>query len=102
MNNIISDETIEYVGILAKLELDQNEKEMLEHIVLQMEKERGLDRSAAIADMRFSFISKVCQATVRKPVESRERQRSERLDRILTGKYTAIPLFIAIMGLVID
>ncbi|MBQ1459351.1 MAG: ferrous iron transport protein B [Oscillospiraceae bacterium] len=86
--------------VARQLMLDQNETEMVEHIILQMETERGLDRSAAIADMRFSFISKVCQATVRKPVESRERQRSERLDRILTGKYTAIPAFIAIMGLV--
>ena len=86
--------------VARQLMLDQNETEMVEHIILQMETERGLDRSAAIADMRFSFISKVCQATVRKPVESRERQRSEQLDRILTGKYTAIPAFIAIMGLV--
>jgi len=86
--------------VARQLMLDQNETEMVEHIILQMETERGLDRSAAIADMRFSFISKVCQATVRKPVESRERQRSERLDLILTGKYTAIPAFIAIMGLV--
>lgn len=83
--------------ILEKLELDQNEKEMLEHIVLQMEKERGLDRSAAMADMRFSFIEKVCEANVVKPQESRERIRSEKIDRVLTGKYTAIPCFIAIM-----
>ena len=86
--------------ILEQLELDQNEKEMLEHIVLQLEKERGLDRSAAIADMRFSFISKVCSQCVTKPRESREHIRSERMDRILTGKYTAIPLFIGIMALV--
>ena len=80
--------------------LDRNEKEAIEHIVLQMETERGLDRSAAIADMRFSFIEKVCAGTVKKPHESRERVRSEKLDRILTGKYTAIPVFIGIMALV--
>lgn len=80
--------------------MDQNEKEMLEHIVVQMEKERGLDRSAAIADMRFSFIEKICEATVVKPKESKERIRSEKIDRVLTGKYTAIPLFILIMGTV--
>ncbi len=86
--------------ILQKLNLEQNEKEMLEHIVLQMEKERGLDASAAIADMRFSFIRKVCRQSVIKPRESREHIRSQKLDRILTGKYTAIPVFILIMGLV--
>ena len=86
--------------ILAKLELDQNEKEMLEHIILQMETERGLDRSAAIADMRFDYIEKVCRACVIKPRESREHKRSERIDSILTGKYTAIPMFILIMGMV--
>jgi len=86
--------------IEEQLRLEPNEAEMVEHIILQMEKERGLDRSAAIADMRFSFIHKVCDSTVRKPRESRERLRSERLDRILTGKYTAIPAFIGIMGLV--
>ena len=86
--------------ILSKLELDQNEKEMLEHIILQMETERGLDRSAAIADMRFDYIEKVCRSCVIKPRESREHKRSERIDRILTGKYTAIPMFIGIMGLV--
>ena len=83
-----------------QLDLDQNEMEMLDHIVLQMEKERGLDRSAAIADMRFAFIRKVCDACVIKPRESREHIRSERIDRVLTGKHTAIPLFILIMGLV--
>ena len=83
--------------ILDQLALDQNEKEMLEHIVLQMEKERGLDRNAAIADMRFSFIEKVCQQTVVKPRESKEHIRSQKIDRILTGKYTAIPCFIGIM-----
>ncbi len=86
--------------ILSQLALDQNEREMLEHIVLQMETERGLDRSAAIADMRFSFIGRVCAETVKKPRESRERIRSERIDRVLTGRYTAIPMFIGIMGLV--
>ena len=86
--------------ILNQLNLDQNEKEMLEHIVLQMEKERELDRSAAIADMRFSFIQKLCEKTVVKPKESKERIRSEKIDRILTGKYTAIPCFIGIMMLV--
>ena len=86
--------------ILEKLLLDENEREMLEHITLQMEKERGLDRSAAMADMRFSFIMKVCGSCVRKPKESREHIRSRRIDRIVTGKYTAIPLFIAVMGLV--
>ena len=86
--------------ILSQLMLDDNEKEMVEHIVLQMETERGLDRSAAIADMRFAYIQKVCQRTVKKPRESKERIRSEKIDRILTGKYTAIPMFIGIMGLV--
>ena len=86
--------------VIRSLGLDQNEKETIEHIVLQMENERGLDRSAAIADMRFAFIQKVTEQTVRKPHESRERQRSERIDRILTGKWTAIPAFIAIMGIV--
>ena len=84
--------------IIDQLALDQNELEMLEHIVLQMEKERGLDRSAAMADMRFAFIQKVCEACVVKPHESREHLRSQRIDRILTGKYTAIPVFIAVMG----
>lgn len=83
-----------------KLCLDQNEKETLEHIICQMERERGLDRSAAIADMRFSFIEKVCQETVVKPKESREHARSVKIDRVLTGKYTAIPAFIGIMALV--
>ena len=87
-------------AILEQLELDQNEKEMLEHIVLQMETERGLDRAAAIAEMRFEYIGKVCAACVIKPHESKEHIRSEKLDRILTGRYTAIPFFIGIMGLV--
>ncbi len=86
--------------IMDSLELDQNEIEMIEHIVLQMEKERGLDRSAAMADMRFKFIYDVCDQAVVKPKESRERIRSEKIDKILTGKYTAIPCFIVIMGLV--
>ena len=86
--------------VLDRLNLDQNEKETLEHIITQMEKERGLDRAAAIADMRFSFIQKVCGATVVKPKESREHARSVAIDRGLTGKYTAIPAFIGIMGLV--
>lgn len=86
--------------VTSQLKLDQNESEMVEHIILQMEKERGLDRSAAIADMRFAFIEKVCAATVKKPHESKERVRSEKIDRILTGKYTAIPAFILIMGIV--
>ncbi len=86
--------------ILEKLQLDANERDMIEHIICQMEKERGLDRAAAIADMRFCYIEKVCEATVVKPKESREHMRSRRLDRVLTGKYTAIPAFIGIMALV--
>ena len=87
-------------AVLEKLELDKNEEEMLEHIVLQMEKERGLDHSAAIADMRFEYISKVCEACVIKPKESKEHLRSQKIDRLLTGKYTAIPMFIGIMAMV--
>lgn len=86
--------------IIEKLKLDQNETETLLHIVKQMETERGLDRSAAIADIRFDFIEKLCEQTVVKPKESKERIRSEKIDRILTGKYTGIPCFIAIMALV--
>ncbi|MBQ1877323.1 MAG: ferrous iron transport protein B, partial [Erysipelotrichaceae bacterium] len=86
--------------IIDKLQLEANEQELLEHIRVQMEEERGLDRSAAIADMRFSFIDKVCRQCVIKPKENKERARSEKLDRILTGKYTAIPLFILIMAVV--
>ncbi len=86
--------------ILEQLKLDGNETEMLEHIVVQMESERRLDRAAAIADMRFSFIHRLCTQTVSRPRESRERVRSRKLDRILTGKYTAIPCFIGIMLLV--
>ena len=86
--------------VLDRLNLDQNEKEMLEHIILQMEEESGMDRSAAIADMRFSFINKLVSRTVIKPKESKEHQRSRRIDKILTGKYTAIPAFILIMAAV--
>ncbi len=86
--------------IIGQLGLDQNETETLEHIVSQMEKERGLDRAAAIAEMRFAFIEKVVRACVKKPKESRERKRSEKIDRILTGKYTALPVFILIMAAV--
>lgn len=86
--------------ILNQLDLDQNEKEMLEHIVLQMETERGLDRSASIADMRYSFIFQVCDRTVRQAGESPEVIRSRRIDKVLTGKYTAIPFFVFIMAAV--
>ena len=86
--------------IMDSLKLDQNEKETLEHIIKQMEKERGLDRAAAIAHMRFDFIERVCDETVVKPKESKEHLRSMKIDRILTGKYTAIPCFVGIMGLV--
>ncbi|MCR5844446.1 MAG: ferrous iron transport protein B [Oscillospiraceae bacterium] len=86
--------------IEERLDLDQNETEMLGHIVLQMEKERGMDHSAAIADMRFDFIRKVCDRCVIKPRESREHIRSRKLDTILTGKYTGIPVFAAVMVLV--
>ncbi len=83
-----------------KLKLSENEKEMIEHIIVQMEQERGLDRAAAIADMRFHFINNICEQTVIKPSESKEHARSVKIDKILTGKYTAIPSFIVIMGLV--
>ena len=86
--------------ILEKLHLEQNEQEMLEHIIVQMEKERGLDRAAAMADMRFRFINQVCDATVVRAKESREHARSRQIDRFLTGKYTAIPAFIGIMLLI--
>jgi len=86
--------------IEKQLKLDRNEAETVEHIILQMEKECGLDRSAAIADMRFAFIRRVCADSVIQPGESLERKRSEKLDRLFTGKYAAIPLFILIMGLV--
>ena len=84
--------------VLEQLRLEENEREMLEHIVLQMEKERGLDRNAAMSDMRFNFIHKVCSQCVVKPRVSKEHLRSQKLDRILTGKYTAIPVFIAVMA----
>ena len=86
--------------IASQLELDENERETLEHIAVQMEHERGLDRSAAIADMRFAFIQRVCDQCVTKPQESREHVRSSRIDQILTGRFTAIPVFVAIMGAV--
>lgn len=77
--------------------LDENEAEMLEHIMVQLEKERELDRCAAIADMRYSFIEKVCAKAVKKPASSKEHIRSQKIDAILTGKYTAIPMFVIIM-----
>lgn len=86
--------------ILEKLNLDENEKRTLEHIIKQMETERGLDRAAAIADMRFNFIRKVCDETIIKPRESKEHIRSRKIDEVLTGKYTAIPAFIGIMAMV--
>ena len=86
--------------ILDALDLDENEKDMLDHIITQMEDERGLDRAAAVADMRYSFINKLVADTVVKPGESIEHKRSDRIDRVLTGKYTAIPLFVLIMGAV--
>ena len=86
--------------ILERLNLDQNEKETLEHIILQMEEESGMDRSAAIADMRFTFIQKLVDRTVIKPKESKEHQRSRAIDKILTGKYTAIPAFVLIIAAV--
>ena len=87
-------------SVLEALQLSTNEQEMLEHIICQMEEERGLDRAAAIADMRFAFIGKLVDACVVKPRESKERERSRRIDRILTGKFTAIPVFVGIMALV--
>ena len=87
-------------GMEDRLELDENEREMLEHIIVQMENETGLDRNAALADMRYQFIENAVAAAVIKPRESREHARSEKLDRVLTGKYTAIPVFIGIMGLI--
>ena len=87
-------------AVINALDLDRNESEMMEHIILQMEQERGLDRSAAIADMRFAFIQKVTAEAVKKPRESKEHIRSTRIDRFLTGRFTAIPAFIGIMGIV--
>ena len=89
------------VTVLDALKLSQNEKETLEHLIVQMEEERGLDRAAAMAEMRFTFIKRLCQQTVVKPKESKEYQRSRRIDRILTGKWTAIPIFILVMVAVI-
>lgn len=86
--------------ILERLGLSLNEREMLEHIIIQMEEECGLDRAAAIADMRFNFIEKVCAATVIKPEKSKERARSHKLDKVFTGKFTAIPAFIGIMAVI--
>ena len=86
--------------VIDKLCLEENELEMLEHIIRQMETERGLDRSAAIADMRFAFIEKVCSACVNKPKESKEHLRSQKIDKILTGKWTALPIFVGVMALV--
>lgn len=86
--------------VLKHLELEQNEKEIIEHIIVQMEEECGMDRASAIADMRFAYIEDVCKNTVVKPRESKERIRSQKIDKLLTGKYTGIPMFIAIMGLV--
>ncbi|MDD6160421.1 MAG: ferrous iron transport protein B [Oscillospiraceae bacterium] len=86
--------------VMEALKLSDNEREMLEHIITQMEQERGLDRAAAMADMRYAFIRKLCRRTVVHPHESREHERSRKIDRILTGRYTAIPAFICIMGLV--
>ena len=86
--------------VLRSLNLSENEKEIIEHIISQMEAERGLDRSAAIADMRFDFIQRLCAATVVRPKESREHERSRRADKFLTGKYTAIPAFVCIMALI--
>ena len=86
--------------VLKHLELEQNEKEMIEHIIVQMEEECGMDRASAIGDMRFAYIEDVCKNTVVKPRESKERIRSQKIDKLLTGKYTGIPMFIAIMGLV--
>lgn len=87
--------------ILNALQLSDTEKDMVEAIVSQMEQERGMDRTAAIADMRFNFIEKLCEKTVVRPIESRERRISRRIDRVLTGRWTAIPIFAAIMSLVI-
>ena len=87
--------------VLEALQLSQNEKETLEHLIVQMEEERGLDRAAAMAEMRFAFIKRLCDKTVVKPKESKEYQRSRRIDRILTGKWTAIPIFVLVMVAII-
>ena len=82
------------------LELDDNERQLLEHCIIQMENESGLDRNAALADMRYTFIENVVKSCVKRPRESKEHARSVKMDRVLTGKYTAIPVFLAIMGLI--
>jgi len=87
--------------VAEMLKLDENEQEAIEHIIIQMEQERGLDRAAAMADMRFSFIRELCAKTVVKPVDSNESRRSRRIDRVLTGRFTAIPIFIVVMILMI-
>lgn len=87
--------------VLNALQLSQNEKETLEHLIVQMEEERGLDRAAAMSEMRFTFINKLCRQTVTKPCESKEYQRSRRIDRILTGRFSAIPIFVLVMMMVI-
>ena len=87
--------------VFEALQLSQNEKETLEHLIVQMEEERGLDRAAAMAEMRFAFIKRLCQQTVVKPKESKEYQRSRRFDKILTGKWTAIPIFVLVMVAII-
>ncbi len=86
--------------ILDSLHLDENEKETLEHIITQMEEESGKDRMSALADTRFQFIENLCKETVVKPNESKEHRRSQKIDRILTGKYTALPAFVCIMALI--
>lgn len=86
--------------IFEKLDFDENEKELISHAVIQLEKESGMDRSAAIADMRFDFIERVCEKSVQKPLKTKERTRSEKIDRLLTGKWTAIPCFVLIMAAV--
>ena len=83
--------------MLERLGLDQNEKELLDHTITELESETGLDREAALADMRFTFIEKLCAETVVKPGESREHKRSVAIDRVLTGRFTALPCFIGIM-----
>ena len=86
--------------VIKALGLDKNELDGIEHIIRQMEEESGSDRMSALADMRFSFIEQVCAACVVKPHESAEHKRSVAIDRVLTGKWTAIPMFLLIMGLV--
>ena len=88
-------------AVMSRLDLSENEKEMVEHIIRQMEDERGLDRRAAMADMRFTFIKRLCARTVVKPRESREYRRSLNMDKVLTGRYTALPIFVVVISLVI-